>query len=343
MPGAQYKLLRPLLFALPPEAAHQAALAALRLRAALRPLLPPPALPVAAMGLQFPNPLGLAAGFDKNADSVDALSALGFGFIETGAITPQPQAGNPQPRIFRLPQAGALINRMGFNNCGMAAAARHLANRRNRNIIVGVNLGKNAATPLSDAAGDYCQLLRALYSGGDFFTLNISSPNTAGLRELEKPDLLQNLLSAVVRERDSLARQHGRRAPLAVKLSPDMDAESLAAAAEIIAAENIDGVIACNTTQERPPEIAALPAASEKGGLSGAPLTARALAMLRDLRKILPAKTAIIGAGGIMSGEDARARLDAGADLIQIYTGLIYQGPGFPREILRKLQKSENN
>ena len=327
--------MRPLLFALPPETSHRTALAALRLRASFAP---PPELPATAMGLRFVNPVGLAAGFDKNADSVDALAALGFGFIEVGAITPQPQAGNPRPRIFRLPQAEALINRMGFNNCGMVAAAKNLSRRRRKDIIVGVNLGKNAATPLAEAAADYNKTMETLHQYADFFTVNISSPNTAGLRELQRPEMLKNLLSSVARRRDSLAQKYGRRAPLAVKLSPDLAYESAAAAAEIIATENIDGVIACNTTSQRPPAIAALPAAAETGGLSGAPLLQPALKMMQDLRKLLPAKTALIGVGGIMDGEDARARMDAGASLVQIYTGLIYRGPCLPRQIVRKLQ-----
>ncbi|MBE8158001.1 MAG: quinone-dependent dihydroorotate dehydrogenase, partial [Betaproteobacteria bacterium] len=308
MPAGNYKLLRPLLFALPPETAHRAALAALRAGAVFAP--PPPLLPVLAMGLRFPNPLGLAAGFDKNADSVDALAALGFGFIEVGGITPLPQSGNPHPRIFRLPEAHALINRMGFNNCGMEAAARNLLRRRRKDIVLGINLGKNAATPLADAAEDYCKTMETLYPHADFFTVNISSPNTGNLRELQQPEMLKKLLAAVSARRDLMAQKHGRRTPLAVKLSPDLDSATLAAAAEIIAAENIDGVIACNTTILRPPAVAALPAAAESGGLSGAPLAQRAAEMLRDLRNRLPEKTALIGVGGIMDGENARTRME---------------------------------
>lgn len=332
-----YNFFRPLLFALPPEEAHRAALSALRLGAVFASA--PPRLPVSAMGLQFPNPLGLAAGFDKNADSADALAALGFGFIEVGAITPLPQAGNPRPRIFRLPEARALINRMGFNNCGMDAAARRLA-RRKKDIILGVNLGKNAATPPENAAEDYNKTMQTLYPHADFFTVNISSPNTENLRDLQRPAQLKKLLDSVSERRDSLAQRHGRSAPLAVKLSPDLDAETLAAAADIIAARNIDGVVACNTTTSRPPSVSALPAAAEKGGLSGKPLAPLALDMLRALRKRLPKQTALVSVGGVMDGEDAQARIEAGADLVQIYTGLIYGGPCLPRQIVQTLRRA---
>ncbi|MGI9298405.1 MAG: quinone-dependent dihydroorotate dehydrogenase [Gammaproteobacteria bacterium] len=337
MPAAPYKLLRPLLFALPPETAHRAAVSVLRFCAAAAEYAPPQ-MPVAAMGLQFPNPLGLAAGFDKNADSAAALASLGFGFIESGAITPLPQTGNPPPRIFRLPRARALINRMGFNNCGMLAAERNLRILRKRRFVLGINLGKNAETPPQNAAEDYARVLETLYESGDFFTINISSPNTPGLRDLQTPRTLRKLLDSVVRRRDELAEKRGRRAPLAVKLSPDMDDKELSAAAEEIAAAKMDGVVACNTTISRPPEVAALPRATENGGLSGAPLAARALEMTRRLRALLPEKTAIIGVGGVMNGEDAKQRMQAGADLVQIYTGLIYQGPALPRQIIRALR-----
>lgn len=336
MPGAPYKFLRPFLFALPPETAHRAAISALRLCAAEE--YTPPQTPTTAMGLQFPNPLGLAAGFDKDADAAPALASLGFGFIESGAITPLPQAGNVSPRVFRLPSARALINRMGFNNCGMIAAEKNLRRCRNRRFILGINLGKNAATPPQKANEDYARVLETLYESGDFFTVNVSSPNTPGLRDLQTPQTLRKLLDSIVRRRDELAEKHGRRAPLAVKLSPDISDSELSAIAEEIVAAKMDGVIACNTTTSRPPEIAALPRAKESGGLSGAPLTSRALEMTRRLRALLPEKTAIIGVGGIMSGEDAQERIRAGANLVQIYTGLIYQGPTLPRQILHTLR-----
>ena len=337
MPGAPYKFLRPLLFALPPETAHCAALSALRLCADDSA---PPALPVSAMGLQFPNPLGLAAGMDKNADSAAALASLGFGFVESGAITPLPQAGNPPPRLFRLPPANALINRMGFNNCGAARAKTNLNRIRHRRFILGINLGKNAATPPERAGEDYLFGLETLYDCGDFFTVNISSPNTPGLRDMQSPMLLRPLLDSIVRRRNELADKYGKRAPLAVKLSPDIKDDALSAVAETIAKADIDGVIAANTTLARPAEMAAMQNAGETGGLSGAPLAARALQMTRRLRTLLPPQIAIIGVGGVMNGADAKERLQAGANLVQIYTGLIYHGPSLPRQILRVIGAS---
>jgi dihydroorotate dehydrogenase len=289
------------------------------------------------MGLDFPNPVGLAAGFDKDAADTDALATLGFGFLEVGAITPKPQLGNPSPRLFRLPQARALINRMGFNNCGAEAAAQHLSHRRNR-CIIGINIGKNATTPLENALDDYLYCLRSLYVQGDFFTINVSSPNTLGLQQLQQKDSLTRLLSALVTERDALTKQHGKRSPLAVKLSSDLDETALQDAALAVRESGVDGVIATNTTSERPAAIKHLAGANETGGLSGQPLAARATAMITSLRTLLPKKTAIIGVGGIFSGDDAREKLSAGADLIQIYTGLIYEGPCLPCRILAELK-----
>lgn len=285
------------------------------------------------MGLSFANPLGLAAGLDKNADSADGLSSLGFGFIEVGAITPRAQPGNLPPRLFRV-SPDALINRMGFNNCGMESAARSLSMRRGK-YILGINLGKNADTPHDNAVEDYVRGLEYLYPHGDFFTVNISSPNTKGLRDLQTPARLSPLLRDLHVRRDELAKQHGKRAPLVVKLSPDMDEGELELVAGVIADERMDGVIACNTTIARPEGIST----SHEGGLSGAPLTARALLMTQQLRGLLPSRVSIIGVGGIMNEEDAKERLEAGADLIQLYTGLIYGGPGLPRRILRRLEQ----
>ena len=336
MSGAPYNFLRPLLFALPPEAAHRAAIAALRLNVDDKP---PPQIPVSAMGLQFPNPLGLAAGFDKDADAANALASLGFGFIESGAITPRPQFGNPQPRVFRLPRARALINRMGFNNCGMQKAAENLKAFANRKFVLGINLGKNADTPPDKAADDYILCLQTLYARGDFFTANISSPNTPGLRDLQSPEMLRALLTPLVRRRDELAEEFNRRAPLAIKLSPDATDDELFAAADIAAEFGIDGVIICNTTTARPPEVLGIPNANETGGLSGAPLAARALELTRKLRARMPKETALVGVGGVMNAADAKERMQAGADLVQIYTGLVYEGPELPRRILRALQE----
>lgn len=339
-----YSLVRPLLFTLPPEKAHCAAMAALHLRAHLTlaasgGVLPPPptAAPTQCMGLHFPNPVGLAAGFDKNAAHTDALSTLGFGFLEVGGVTPLPQPGTPPPRLFRLPRAQALINRMGFNNAGAQAVAANLRARRTRTPL-GVNIGKNAATPPSAAADDYARCLRALYPHGDFFVLNISSPNTAGLRDLQQKDALAALLAATTRVRDRLATEHGKRAPLAIKLAPDLSDDALLAAAATAAQAGIDGIVAVNTTTQRPPELAADPASREPGGLSGRPLAARATAVIRLLRAALPAHMAVIGVGGIDSPTAAAEKLAAGATLVQLYTGLIYQGAALPARIIAHLR-----
>lgn len=337
MPQTPYRVARPLLFLLPPEAAHKTALCALRMRVKINGLSPPISTnPTTAMGLEFPNRLGLAAGFDKNGGDVDALATMGFGFIEIGAITPKPQPGNAPPRLFRLSQAQALINRMGFNNCGASRAVKNLAPRRYRGVL-GINLGKNAATPLSEAAGDYEECLSRLYDSGDFFTINISSPNTAGLRDLQQGENLQALLQQVLKKRDELAKTHNRRAPVAVKISPDLSDEEIHTVADTITKCGIDGVIACNTTNARPSSVTGLRCAAEEGGLSGKPLAARATAVIKTLRSGLPDDIAIIGVGGIQSVSDAQEKLQAGAQLLQIYTGLIYQGPGLAMKIIKAL------
>lgn len=340
MPSA-YGLLRPLLFALPNEFSHRAALLALKACAGLglsRP--PPPTASKTVMGIRFPNPLGLAAGFDKNAEAVDACAALGFGFIEAGAITPLPQRGNPKPRLFRIPEHEAIINRMGFNNCGMAQAQKNLISRRRRgegSAVLGINIGKNANTPVSHAVDDYKQCMESLYECADFFTINVSCPNSEGLRGLQSPSHLRSLLNDLIATRDALAQRASRRVPLAVKLSPDLDDGDLPAIAKTIAEAGIDGVIACNTTTSR--YQLRMPAGTESGGLSGAPLAPDASAMTCRLRDLLPPRVAIIAVGGIMSAADARARLRAGADLLQIYTGLVYRGPSLVSEILANLRE----
>ena len=324
------------LHCLPPESAHDAAVAALEARRALCGVRQPPRVcATTAMGLEFPNPVGLAAGFDKNAAHVDALAALGFGFIEVGGITPLPQPGNPRPRIFRLPQAGALVNRMGFNNCGAKQAAENLSRREWRG-VVGINLGKNAQTPLENAADDYCATLETLRARGDFFTVNVSSPNTAGLRELQSGEHLKKLLRTISQKRDSLRESVGRRIPLAVKLSPDLNDDELRAALEVAAAEGMDGAIVGNTTTTRPPEVSGLPGADEDGGLSGRPLFSRTTEMLRTAREVVPESFALIGTGGIFTASDARKKFRAGANLVQTYTGLIYEGPKMVDAILKE-------
>jgi len=334
-----YRAARPLLFALEPETAHRIAFRSLdwldRLGAA--PLLAAraPALPTRVMGLDFPNPVGLAAGLDKNGEHLDALGRLGFGFLEIGAVTLRPQPGNPRPRLFRLPAAEALINRLGFNSDGVERVARNLAATRYRGIL-GVNIGRNFDTPNERAAEEYAEVLARLYPHASFFTANISSPNTKGLRELQQAREIDALLGRLVRERDRLAAQHGRRAPLAVKVSPDLDDAAIAQIADRVVAHGIDAVIATNTTVSRG-GVQHLPRSDETGGLSGPPLRARATQVVAKLRSALPARIALIGVGGISSARDAREKLDAGADLVQLYTALLYRGPRLAGEIVRDL------
>jgi dihydroorotate dehydrogenase len=294
--------------------------------------LPRPVLhPVERMGLTFPNRVGLAAGFDKNGACVDALGMLGFGFLEVGTVTPKPQPGNPRPRIFRIPEAQAVINRMGFPNEGVAALCARLRMRRFAGIL-GVNIGKNAATPLEDANADYAACLRAVYPHADYVAVNVSSPNTPGLRDLQREGPLRQLLEFLLQARSHLAQEHGRRVPLLVKLSPDLTDEELYSAGETIGALGIEGVIATNTTLQRP-GVEAVQTARQAGGLSGAPLLGLATATVRKLRAQLGSRVAIIGVGGIHSAASAGEMLAAGADLLQLYTGLAYQGPGLVREL----------
>lgn len=340
MPEDLYKLLRPLLFALPPEAAHSLALRALSARANFgKTPSPVKRGTVSAMGLRFANPVGLAAGLDKNGECINGLARLGFGFVEVGTVTPLPQAGSPKPRIFRLPGAQAIINRMGFNNCGAAQMKKNLA-RRKCETVVGISLGKNAKTPLAQAADDYAAGLRALYACGDFFTVNISSPNTEGLRELQQANMLQTVLPKIMDARESLANEHGKRAPIAVKISPDLNEEELAAVAEITAACDADAIIATNTTTTRPPQIQNERNANEQGGLSGAPLRELSTVAIKKLRATLPRKMAIIASGGISTPAEALEKLQAGAQLVQLYTGLIYRGPSLPKEIIASFPHS---
>jgi dihydroorotate dehydrogenase len=334
-----YRAVRPLLFALDPEAAHDFSLKSLDALNCLGAVSPAaaalPRIPVRVLGLDFPNPVGLAAGLDKDGEHVDALAALGFGFLEIGAVTPRPQPGNPKPRVFRLPEAEALINRLGFNSRGLDAAVENLRGSRYRGIL-GVNIGKNFDTPNERASEDYLACLRKLHPYASFVTVNVSSPNTKNLRNLQQPGELDLLLAALGAERDRLAERHGRRVPLAVKIAPDLDDAGIEAVAGCVVSRGIDAVIATNTTLSRE-GVEHLPASREPGGLSGAPLKARATAVVARLRRTLPAKVAIIGVGGIASAADAREKLDAGADLVQLYTALVYRGPGLVGEIVRGL------
>ncbi len=333
-----YALSRALLFRLEPERAHHVALQGLRWFGPLLPMRQPVA-PRRVMGLTFTNPVGLAAGLDKNADYIDALARLGFGFIEVGTVTPQPQAGNPRPRLFRLPQAQALINRMGFNSKGVGYLVDRLRQTHYRGII-GVNIGKNRVTPLTQAADDYRYCLRAVYPHAHYVTVNISSPNTPGLRDLQYGTPLRRLLAGLKEERNKLADSHGTYVPLALKVAPDMADADMPRIADALLEHQIDAVIATNTTADRP-GVNGLPHAQEVGGLSGAPLAPRANAILEQFSRSLAGALPLIGVGGIMTGEDARHRQAAGASLVQLYTGLIYRGPKLIMEAASALAAAE--
>lgn len=341
-----YGVARPLLFAIDPETAHQAAFGLLEgaracglLRLAAGTV---PRLPVRAMGIDFPNPVGLAAGLDKNGDHIDALLELGFGFIEVGAVTPRPQPGNAKPRLFRLERARALINRMGFNNLGVDHLVTNFE-RRGRGVrsggIVGVNIGKNFDTPNERANEDYVDCLRKVYPYASFVTANVSSPNTADLRSLQHAGALDSLLADLTRERSRLTDVHGRRVPLALKIAPDLQDGDIEAVADRVLAHGIDAVIATNTTLART-GVEHLDMSRETGGLSGAPLRARSTAVIARLARSLAGKVPIVGVGGISSAADAREKLDAGAALVQLYTALIYAGPGLVRRLVCELAKT---
>ena len=344
--------LRPLLFRLgggDPEVIHERMLhllatascvpggtCALAVAAALgQPEVTGPAREV--FGLRFPNPVGLAAGFDKNGVAIPALAALGFGFIEIGTITRYPQPGNPRPRLYRLPSEAALINRMGFNNAGAEAVAAHLARQPHPPVPLGISLGKSKVTPLDEAVGDYLASLDRLYRYGDYFAVNISSPNTPGLRALQERDRLDALVAALVGRLAALAAAEGRAAPkpLLVKVAPDLEDAALDELVTVCLARSVSGLIAVNTTITRDGLGAGVPAAlrDQAGGLSGRPLQARALAVVRRLSTLAGGRLPIIGCGGIASADDARRMFDAGAALVQLYTAFIYEGPGIARQI----------
>ena len=324
-----YRLLRPLLFSLDPETAHRLTLKSADVFAGLAGTAVAPC-PVRVMGLDFPNPIGLAAGLDKDAEHIDALAALGFGFIEVGTVTPRPQPGNPRPRIFRLPRANALINRFGFNNVGVEAFLANVAKAKWRGVL-GINIGKNFDTPLEKAADDYVLGLEKVYGAATYVTINISSPNTKGLRGLQEKSELDALLGRVSEARERLADRHGKRVPLALKIAPDLDEAQIADIAAAVRANRIDAVIATNTSTSRD-GVSGLPHATEQGGLSGAPIKARATSVLATLARALGGEVPLIGAGGILSGTDAKEKFAAGASLVQLYTGLIYRGPALVAE-----------
>jgi dihydroorotate dehydrogenase len=328
------------MFQLNPEVAHDLTLGLLDrccsgpIRSALQARAP--RCPCSLLGLEFPNPVGLAAGMDKNGDHIDALGALGFGFIEVGTVTPRPQTGNPRPRLFRLPAAQALINRMGFNNQGVDYLVERLQHSRYRGVI-GVNIGKNVTTPLERAVDDYVTVLRKVYPYTHYVVVNISSPNTPGLRDLQQNGSLDGLLERLTAEQTRLASAHGRRVPLAVKIAPDLTPEAIARIGRTLLEQGIDAVIATNTTIGRE-GVAGLPQAAETGGLSGAPLRERAIAAVRCLHESTGGRLPIIAVGGILSGADAQASIEAGASLVQLYTGLVYRGPSLIREVVEALR-----
>jgi len=328
-PSALYPFFRPALFALDPETAHDAAFRSLDLaaRCGVAGLVLPrvPASPATVMGLAFPNRVGVAAGLDKNAEHIDGLAGFGFGHIECGTVTPRPQPGNPRPRLFRIVEAEALVNRMGFNNAGVLRFVRNAARARWRGIL-GINIGKNFDTPNDRAADDYLTCLRAVYERASYVTVNVSSPNTKGLRDLQAEETLAALLRTLKAEQAKLAQKHGKYVPLALKIAPDLEVAAIEGIARLLVKHRIDGVIATNTTVSRA-AVKGLPHAAEAGGLSGRPLREQATAVVRTLARALDGAVPIIGVGGILSGADAREKIDAGASLVQVYTGLIYRGP----------------
>lgn len=337
-----YALSRPFLFALDAERAHGLGLASLEAayRSGLNPLIakPPKPLPTKAFGLTFPNPVGLAAGLDKNGAHIDALLALGFGFVEVGTVTPRPQPGNPKPRMFRLPQQEAVINRLGFNNEGVDALVRNVGKARRAGGLLGINIGKNKDTPNESAEDDYVHCLRKVYGLADYITVNISSPNTAGLRELQEEQALRRLVSVLRDEQEALASHHARRVPMLVKIAPDLSENDIDAAGRVLGDLGVDGVIATNTTIGRE-GVEGARHADEVGGLSGAPLLSRSTAVLRMLRTRLPESIPLVGVGGILHGADAATKQAAGATLVQVYTGLVYRGPALIGECVDALRR----
>jgi len=338
-----YALTRPFLFGLDPEHAHELTLESIATlqNTPLQCLWRQPRVadPVTLAGLRFPNRIGLAAGLDKNGRCIDGLGAMGFGFIEVGTVTPKGQPGNPKPRMFRLPAKDALINRLGFNNDGLAAFIANLQRARSFRAaggILGLNIGKNAATAIEDAASDYLKCLDGVYAHADYVTVNISSPNTENLRALQSDAALDALLGALQHRRQQLAKQHARKVPLFVKIAPDLDEAQVGVIAATLRANGIDGVVATNTTVARD-AVAGLPHADESGGLSGRPVFEASNRVIAQLRAALGSGYPIVGVGGVMGGRDAQAKIAAGADLVQVYTGLIYKGPELVSDCARAL------
>lgn len=344
-----YALARPFLFGLDPETAHELTMASLA-RTQGTPLSAAYCSskvsdPIELAGLKFPNRVGLAAGLDKNARCIDGLAAMGFGFVEVGTVTPKGQPGNPKPRMFRLPEANALINRLGFNNDGLDAFLANVQKSRLRQqgaknaLLLGLNIGKNAATPIENAVDDYLICLDGVYPHADYVTVNISSPNTKNLRALQSDEALDALLGRIAERRETLAAQHGKRVPIFVKIAPDLDDAQIDVIAATLKRHAMDGVVATNTTLSRD-AVKGLRHAEETGGLSGAPVLAASNRVIGQLRAALGKGFPIIGVGGVMSGLDAVSKIKAGADVVQIYTGLIYKGPALVAEAANSIKNS---
>lgn len=339
-----YQLMRQLLFCLDPETGHDLALGLIG-RVSANPKLTSltqqligsrvPELPTNVMGIRFPNPVGLAAGLDKQGNCTNGIRALGFGWTELGTVTPEPQPGNDKPRMFRLASHNAIINRMGFNSIGLAAFLDNVF-RSQADVIKGINIGKNASTPVEQAAVDYLTCLRAVYAHADYIAINISSPNTSNLRTLQNGNALDQLLSEISLERDRLAQQQGRQVPLVLKIAPDLTAGQVEAIARLLIHYKMDGVAATNTTISRQ-TVSGHKHAAETGGLSGWPVTAASTRVIAALHDHLRGEIPIIGVGGIDSADKAMQKIDAGASLVQIYTGFIYQGPALVKHIVRAL------
>jgi dihydroorotate dehydrogenase len=333
-----YSLVRRALFITDPETAHGLALEGLRLGhgvGATSLLCKTISQPVTVMGLEFPNPVGMAAGMDKNGDYIDALGSVGFGFVEIGTVTPRPQPGNPKPRVFRIEKAKAMINRLGFNNKGVDYLVRQVQKRKFKGIL-GINIGKNFDTPNDKAVDDYLIGLEKVYPHADYITINISSPNTKNLRDLQDAEQLDGLLGALNKRRHELADEFGKRVPLVVKVAPDLEDQQIPEIAEVVKRSEFDGLIATNTTISRE-EVKGLPHAEEQGGLSGAPVKDRSNHVLAAFRAALPAEIALIGTGGITCGEDAAEKMELGADLVQFYTGFVYKGPDLVTDCLKAI------
>ena len=338
-----YSLLKQLLFLFPPEASHNIGLRGVDIlqRAGMSRLFARkvPSDPVSLMGLTFPNPVGLAAGLDKNAEHIDGLAALGFGFIEVGTVTPRAQPGNPKPRLFRLPQANAIINRMGFNNLGVDHLVTQVSRAR-FNGILGINIGKNFDTPVEKAVDDYLICMQRVYPLASYITVNLSSPNTPGLRDLQFGDPLKKLLDRLKSEQQRLATQHGRYVPVVIKIAPDMEHADVEQVGAALLEFQIDGVIATNTTITRD-GVESLRHGNEKGGLSGAPVREKSTSVIRQLRGCVGDALPIIGVGGILSGNDALEKRNAGANIVQLYTGFIYRGGALINEVADALREGQ--